>query len=365
MTSGFWHGKRVFVTGHTGFKGGWLSLRLQALGAHVHGFALLPPTEPNLYTVARVGEGMASSRIGDVRNYPALSAAVRQVRPQIVFHLAAQPLVRYSYRNPVETYEVNVMGLVHLLEAIRDAGGIVALVIVTSDKCYANTEASGPHGEGESLGGHDPYSSSKACAELVSAAYRSSFLAQADVAVATARAGNVIGGGDWAAERLLPDFFRALDSRSTLKIRSPSAIRPWQHVMEPVSGYLALAEQLCASGAGFAEPWNFGPADDDTRTVAWVVEQLAALNPGFAWQNDASPQPPETQYLRLDSSKARARLGWRPRWRLSAALAKTLEWHGAMRNKDDMRKVTLAQIDEYFGASKQATTIANAGDGAL
>jgi CDP-glucose 4,6-dehydratase len=365
MTSGFWPGKRVLVTGHTGFKGGWLSLWLQAMGAELHGYALQPPSEPNLFTAAAVARGMASSTIADIRDSDKLSAAVKNLRPDIVFHLAAQALVRHAYRNPVETYAVNVMGTVNLLEAVRAAGGVKAVVNVTSDKCYENHESPVAHRETGALGGRDPYSSSKACAELVTAAYRASFLAADGVAVATARAGNVIGGGDWAEDRLLPDFFRALESGSCLNIRSPGATRPWQHVLEPVCGYLTLAERLVANGADFAEAWNFGPVDDDAQTVGWIVEHLAAASPGLVWQRDSASQPHEAQYLRLDSSKARARLGWQPRWRLSTALAETLAWHRAMGENADMREVSLAQIDEYLSTGMGAPASTRAGHDAL
>lgn len=351
MRSTFWHGKRVFVTGHTGFKGGWLSLWLEALGAEVHGYALVPPTDPNLFGVAHVGEGIASSTIADIRSAAALTAAMQVAQPEIVFHLAAQPLVRHSYTEPVETYAVNVMGTVNLLEAVRATPGARAVVIVTTDKCYENREWDWGYRENEPLGGHDPYSSSKACAELVTAAYRRSFLQEAGVALGSARAGNVIGGGDWASDRLVPDFLRALDSGTVLQIRSPHAIRPWQHVLEPLSGYLLLAERLYeGAGSGecaFAEAWNFGPADEDARPVRWIVERLSAAMPGAACACDQAPQPREAGCLKLDSSKARAKLGWQPRWPLPIALDKTLEWHAAWRRGADMRQSTLAQIDEF------------------
>lgn len=347
MTPDFWHGKRVFVTGHTGFKGGWLSLWLQSLGAKVHGYALDPPTDPHLFGVARVGEGMAGNTFADIRDAGAFAAAMQAAQPDIVFHLAAQSLVRYSYAAPVETYAVNVMGTVNLLEAVRATSGVRAVVNVTTDKCYENREWAWGYREEEALGGHDPYSSSKACSELVTAAYRRSFLAAAGVALASARAGNVIGGGDWAADRLLPDFLRALDTGAALQIRSPTAIRPWQHVLEPLSGYLLLAERLFTEQATFAEAWNFGPTDEDARPVRWIVERLVSTTPGAVWTSDATPQLHEAAYLKLDSSKARARLDWRPRWQLSTALEKTLDWHAAWRDRKDMRTVTLAQITEY------------------
>jgi CDP-glucose 4,6-dehydratase len=347
MNAQFWHGKRVFITGHTGFKGGWLSLWLQSLGAHVSGYALNAPTEPQLFGVARINQGMAAHTVADIRDAAALTCAMQAAQPEIVFHLAAQPLVRYSYSAPVETYAVNVMGTVNLLEAVRVTPGVRAVVNVTTDKCYENREWAWGYRENEALGGHDPYSSSKACSELVTAAYRASFLDAAGVALASARAGNVIGGGDWAADRLLPDFLRALDAGATLHIRSPNAIRPWQHVLEPLSGYLLLAERLFTEQAAFAEGWNFGPADEDARPVQWIVERLVSATPDARWTCDAARQPHEASHLKLDSSKARARLAWQPRWRLATALDKTLTWHAAWRRGEDMRALTLAQIADY------------------
>ncbi|HTL01288.1 MAG TPA: CDP-glucose 4,6-dehydratase [Vicinamibacterales bacterium] len=343
----FWRGKRVLVTGHTGFKGGWLTIWLNSMGAETHGFALSPPSEPSLFQAATVANGMTISTIGDIRDPALVKDALARARPEVVFHLAAQPLVRSSYDRPVDTFEINVMGLVHVLEAVRATSGIKALVNVTTDKCYENKEWSWGYREHDPLGGSDPYSSSKACAELVTAAYRRSYLGRAGVSVATARAGNVIGGGDWATDRLLPDVFRALDAHTTLSIRSPEATRPWQHVLEPVSGYLMLAERLHTEGEAFAESWNFGPAEGDERTVRWIVEHLVSQRTGMAWDLDAGPHPHEMHSLKLDSSKARARLGWRPRWRLATALGKTSEWHDAWRAGHDMRALTLTQIDEY------------------
>lgn len=343
----FWRGKRVFVTGHTGFKGGWLSLWLQAMGAEVHGYALNPPTETNIFTEARVGKGMANSVIADIREADKLNKAIQLAKPEIVFHLAAQPLVRYSYAQPAETYEVNVMGTVHILEAVRATTGVKAVVNVTTDKCYENREWVWGYRENEAMGGFDPYSSSKGCAELVTSAYRQSFLGPAGIALASARAGNVIGGGDWAADRLIPDFLRAMDAGEILKIRSPQSTRPWQHVLEPLSGYLMLAEQLHATGASFAEAWNFGPADEDARPVSWIVERMAEMRKNVNWQCDEVSQPHEANYLKLDSSKANKRLNWQPRWRLQTALQRTFEWHEAWRKEEDMRSVTLAQIAAY------------------
>lgn len=343
----FWSEKSVFLTGHTGFKGGWLSLWLQAMGAKVHGYALNPPTNPNLFTVAEVGSGMANSEIADIRDQEKLSHVMQTAKPEIVFHLAAQPLVRYSYDQPAETYAVNVMGTVNLLEAVRATPGVKAVVNVTTDKCYENREWAWGYRENEPMGGFDPYSSSKGCAELVTSAYRRSYLEPAGIALASARAGNVIGGGDWAADRLIPDFLRALDEGEALRIRSPLATRPWQHVLEPLSGYLILAERLYMAGAEFAEAWNFGPADQDARSVRWVVERLAEIRKDVNWQCDETTLPHEAHYLKLDSSKAHNQLNWRPRWQLATALDKTVDWHQAWREGQNMRVTTLAQIADY------------------
>lgn len=343
----FWAGKRVFVTGHTGFKGGWLSLWLSEIGAEVYGYALNPPTNPNFFTVSSLDKRLAASTIGDIRDLVTLESAMRVAQPDIVLHLAAQPLVRYSYLEPVETYAVNVMGTVNLLEAIRKTSSVRAVVNVTTDKCYENKEWVWPYRENEILGGFDPYSSSKACSELVTAAWRRSFLDAAGVQLASARAGNVIGGGDWAADRLIPDFLRALDGGNPLFIRSPLAIRPWQHVLEPLAGYIALAERLCSGGEGLAGAWNFGPDETDARPVQWIVEALCSRVPGATWQADASPQPHEAHTLRLDSAKARAYLGWRSRWNLRRALDATLSWHLAWKQGADMLAFSLAQINEY------------------
>ena len=344
----FWRGKRVFVTGHTGFKGGWLTLWLTELGAEVHGYALAPPTKPSLFDVTGLQARLGGHTQGDLRDAARLAQAVRQARPDILLHLAAQALVRPSYANPLETLAVNVLGTAHVLEAVRHTSCVRALINVTSDKCYENREWLWPYRENEALGGADPYSASKACAELVGAAYRTAFLADAGVHVASARAGNVIGGGDWAADRLVPDFLRAIDAERPLSIRSPAAIRPWQHVLEPLAGYLLLAERLFAEdGAAYAEAWNFGPADEDARPVCWVVEYLCSRVPGARWQCDTAHHPHEAHTLKLDSAKARTRLGWRPRWRLEEALKRTLDWHLAWRAGADMAEYSLGQVRAY------------------
>ncbi|HEX5393968.1 MAG TPA: CDP-glucose 4,6-dehydratase [Rhodocyclaceae bacterium] len=350
----FWRGRKVFVTGHTGFKGSWLCLWLQSLGAEVTGYALTPPTDPSLFETARVAEGMTSI-IGDIRDGEPLAQAMIQAQPEIVIHMAAQPLVRRSYAEPVETYATNVMGTVHLFEAVRRTPVVKAVVNVTSDKCYENQERAQGYREDEPMGGFDPYSSSKGCAELVTAAYRNSYFSpdrnatSRFVAVASARAGNVIGGGDWAEDRLIPDFLRAIGAGRPVVIRSPHAIRPWQHVLEPLGGYLLLARKLVEQGQPFAEAWNFGPEDDDANPVQWIVEQLTERwGDDARWQLDSQVQPHEAQFLRLDCSKARSRLDWQPRWNLSTALDAIVDWHQAWRAGQDMRAVTLNQIHEFM-----------------
>lgn len=350
MDRNFWRGKRVFLSGHTGFKGPWLALWLADMGAEVHGYSLAPPTQPNLFDICRLAERLRSNTIADIRDGSGLISAMRAARPEIVFHLAAQSLVRRSYEDPVETFSSNIMGTVNFLDAVRQTQGVQAVVIVTTDKCYENQEWVWPYRENEALGGYDPYSSSKACSELVTASYRRSYFDAAGTQVATARAGNVIGGGDWAKDRLIPDFLRALDRGVALTIRSPAATRPWQHVLEPLSGYLTLAERLVTEGRSFAEAWNFGPDDSDARPVQWIVEHLCRMAPGSSWQCDAAPQPHEANYLKLDSSKAKARLGWHPRWKLDDALTQTMTWHRAWRKGEDMTSVSLAQIHEYEAA---------------
>lgn len=346
VDSAFWANKTVLITGHTGFKGSWLTLWLQHLGAKVIGFSLEPPTELNAFTALRVRDGI-SHHIGDVRDLAALQRILADSRPHIVIHLAAQALVRPSYQTPVDTYATNVMGSVHVLEAVRQTSSVKALLNVTSDKCYANQEWLWGYRESEALGGHDPYSSSKACAELVTAAYRQSYF-QNSVGIASARAGNVIGGGDWAPDRLLPDVLRSCDRGEALTLRYPHAIRPWQHVLEPLSGYLCLAQALYEQPEAYSEAWNFGPNDPDTRSVEWVVHYVTQrLAPALSIHIDASRQPHETTRLQLDCSQARARLAWRPRWTLPQALDSVIAWHQAYRAGSDMRAVSLSQIQHY------------------
>lgn len=346
----FWSGKRVFLTGHTGFKGSWMALWLQRMGAHLTGFALPPPTAPALFDVARVGERM-SSIIGDIRDQRALERALVDADPEIVIHMAAQPLVRASYDDPVGTYATNVMGTVHLLDAVRRASGVRACVVVTTDKCYENREWVWGYREDEAMGGHDPYSNSKGCAELVVSAYRRSFLAEAGIALASARAGNVIGGGDWAADRLIPDILRAIERGEPVLIRNPLAVRPWQHVLEPVGGYLALAQALWLQPECAAQAWNFGPRDDDARPVQWIVERLCdAWGDGADWTRDDSVQPHEARYLKLDISKACAELGWEPRWDLAEALASIVAWHRAWLANADMHDYCDAELERFAAA---------------
>jgi CDP-glucose 4,6-dehydratase len=349
VSDSFWRGRRVLVTGHTGFKGGWLSIWLQALGAEVSGFSLAPPTQPSLYETADVERGM-SVTTGDVRDLDAVRACMEREKPEVVMHLAAQSLVRRSYADPVETYATNVMGTVNVLEAVRSSPGVRAALVVTSDKCYENREWVWGYRENEPMGGHDPYSNSKGCAELVTAAYRGSFFGahtERPLLLASARAGNVIGGGDWAEDRLVPDAVRAFLRAEPLVIRSPNAIRPWQHVLEPLEGYLRLARRMIETG-GHAEGWNFGAGDQDSRPVSWVVDRLVEhWGEGARWELDDRAQPHEARLLKLDSSKARAELGWESRLPLDEALAWTVEWYRAFHEGGNLRQVTEAQIARY------------------
>jgi CDP-glucose 4,6-dehydratase len=349
----FWTGRRVLVTGHTGFKGAWLSLWLQSLGARVTGLAPGPPTEPSLYELAGVAAELEAERCCDVRDRAAVAQVVREARPEIVLHLAAQPLVRRSLRDPGMTYEVNVMGTVNVLDAVRLHGrDVQAVVVVTSDKCYANPGGASQRRfvEGDPLGGHDPYSSSKACAELVTAAYRASFFSAHDddaPRVASARAGNVIGGGDWGEDRLIADIVRAVGDAEPVRVRNPGAVRPWQHVLNPLSGYLCLAQELCRT-ARAARAWNFGPRPQDALTVGWIVERLGALWRGqLSWELDGDANPPEAGYLALDSGAAEDGLGWRPAWDLEEALERVVAWHEAHRRGENMRRTSCQQIAEF------------------
>ncbi len=354
IDSGFWKGKTVFITGHTGFKGSWLSLWLQSMGARLTGYSLPPPTDPSLFVVGRVHEGMESIN-GDIRNLEQLQAAIERSKPEIVVHMAAQSLVRYSYQNPIETYSTNVMGTVNVLEAVRRVGSVRVVINVTSDKCYENREWAWGYRENEPMGGHDPYSSSKGCAELVTSAYRRSFFSTADyakrgVALASVRAGNVIGGGDWAGDRLIPDIMRAILESRPVVIRNPDAVRPWQHVLEPLRGYLLLAEKMRKNAPEFSEGWNFGPNDDDAKPVEWIVNKMTGQwGDGAMWKMDDREHPHEAHYLKLDCSKAKSRLNWRPRWNIEQALEQIIAWYRAYLAGDNMREITLKQIEDYQG----------------
>lgn len=348
LTPDFWRGKRVLLTGHTGFKGSWMSLWLESMGASLHGLALQPPTSPSLFDEAHVAEGM-HSHIGDIRDFTTVQRVMNEVRPEIIIHLAAQPLVRYSYQAPVETYATNVMGTLHVLEAARQVGTVKAIVNVTTDKCYENKEWAWGYREDEPMGGHDPYSNSKGCSELVTGAYRKSFFQSEGVALASARAGNVIGGGDWALDRLIPDILRAFEKSQPVVIRNPYSTRPWQHVLEPLSGYLLLAEKLYNDGQSWAEGWNFGPQDDDARPVQWIVDELVqSWGQDASWQLDVGNHPHEANYLKLDISKAKARLGWQPKWNLSIALNHITTWHQAWLKKQPVRELCHSQIQQYI-----------------
>jgi CDP-glucose 4,6-dehydratase len=353
VTREFWSGRRVLVTGHTGFKGSWLMQWLHSLGAEAHGLALDPPTDPSLYEAASVTSLLASDTRVDVRDAVAVQTTIRRVAPEIVIHMAAQPLVRTSYDVPVETYATNVMGPVHVLNALREVDSVRVAVMVTTDKVYENVEKQEGYREDEALGGYDPYSSSKAASELAIAAYRRSFLADRGVAVASARAGNVIGGGDWAADRLVPDALKAFSQGRPVQIRSPQSTRPWQHALQPLSGYLLLAERLSEGGAKYAEAWNFGPNPEDALPVRAVIERMAELwGDGASWVGDEGENPHEAGLLELDASKARDRLGWRPGWSVDEALAATVRWQRAFLAGASPHETCLEQIAAYEAACR-------------
>jgi len=356
MNHYFWKNKTVLITGHTGFKGSWLSLWLQHLGANVIGYARTPPTEPNLFTAADVASGMVSIT-GDIRHREEVKQIFKKYQPEIVIHMAAQPLVRYSYQDPVETYETNVMGSLNILEGIRQTSSVRAVIMVTTDKCYENKEWLWSYRENEAMGGYDPYSSSKGCAELLVASYRNSFFSteQAHTAIASVRAGNVIGGGDWAEDRLIPDIIRAFQKKDTVIIRNPHAVRPWQHVLEPLAGYMMLAEKLYNKGAEYAQAWNFGPLEKDARSVEWIVKKMAEIWGGTAhWQEyNNGTEPHEASHLKLDCAKAHQKLLWWPKWELDTALQKIVCWHKAELRNQSLKCICIEQIIDYSNRNSE------------
>lgn len=353
VTPAFWSGKRVFLTGHTGFKGGWLSLWLSSMGAKVTGYALAPNTSPSFFEAAQVNRDLEKSHIADIRDLKKLQKTMVDSKPEIVIHMAAQPLVRSSYVNPVETYATNVMGTVNILESIRSLACVRAAIIVTTDKCYENQERAAGYCEDEPMGGYDPYSSSKGCAELVTSAYRQSYFSsekfnQHRVAIASARAGNVIGGGDWSKDRLIPDAIKAFEAGEALIIRNPLATRPWQHVLEPLSGYLVLAQALYQDGTNFAGAWNFGPNDEDAKPVKEVINLfIKKWHSAGSWEQDQTEQPYEAHFLKLNCSKARKHLNWAPKWNLEQAIDKITQWHSAHCEQFNMHEFSLQQIISY------------------
>ena len=342
----FWRGKRVFLTGHTGFKGSWLALWLSSLGAQVKGYALNPPTSPSLFNELKV-DRMIDSQIGDIRDQDILYKSMVEFNPDILIHMAAQPLVRYSYDAPIETYEVNVIGTAKVLEVARSCPNLKAIVNITTDKCYENDERIEGYKENDPMGGHDPYSSSKGCAELVASAYRRSFLQEQGIGLASVRAGNVIGGGDWANDRLIPDILRSFEKDEPVVIRNPNAIRPWQHVLEPLSGYLVLAQKLFYNQERYSGAWNFGPNDKDIKPVEWILNKMTLKWPDAIWKLDQNSSPHEADFLKLDITKAESELGWRPVWELSYTLEKIIAWHRSWLNQENMQAVCLAEIEEY------------------
>jgi CDP-glucose 4,6-dehydratase len=342
----FWKGRRVFLTGHTGFKGSWLSLWLFSLGAEVKGYALNPPTSPSLFNEAKI-DSIIDSQIADIRDQDTLHESMTEFNPDILIHMAAQPLVRYSYDAPIETYEVNVIGTAKVLEVARSCSNLRAIVNITTDKCYENDGRAEGYKENDPMGGYDPYSSSKGCAELVASSYRRSFLQDQDIGIASVRAGNVIGGGDWADDRLIPDILRSFENNKPVVIRNPKATRPWQHVLEPLSGYLVLAQNLYKDQKKYSEGWNFGPNEKDVQPVDWILDKIISKWPDSSWKLDSDSSPHEAGFLKLDISKAKSRIGWSPVWELSQTLEKIVSWHQAWLNKEDMQVVCLTEIEEY------------------
>ena len=342
----FWQGKRVFLTGHTGFKGGWLTLWLHSLGAVIKGYALNPPTNPSLFDEARINL-VIDSQIGDIRDQDELYKSMVTFNPDILIHMAAQPLVRYSYDAPIETYETNVMGTVNVLESARACKNLKAIINITTDKCYENDGRSEGYKESDPMGGYDPYSSSKGCAELVTSAYRRSFLQNQGIGLASVRAGNVIGGGDWADDRLIPDILKSFEKNKPVVIRNPKATRPWQHVLEPLSGYLVLAQKLYKNQEDYAAGWNFGPNEKDVKPVDWILDNMIGKWPNSSWKLDQNSNPHEAGFLKLDITKAKLKLGWQPVWGLNQTLDKIVSWQKAWLNKEDVQAVCLSEIEEY------------------
>jgi CDP-glucose 4,6-dehydratase len=346
----FWKNRSVFLTGHTGFKGGWLALWLTDMGAKVHGYSLEPKSNPNFFNETRLKERLASSTIADIQDISIIRSSMSLAKPSIIIHMAAQSLVLDSYNFPVETFKTNIIGTANVLETARKIDTVEAIVNVTSDKCYENNEQLKPNGENDKLGGHDPYSSSKACAELISNAYRNSYFNKNGIKVATVRAGNVIGGGDWAPNRLVPDLLRSVDTGKKLYIRSPNSVRPWQHVLEPLSGYIMLAEKLVTIGNNFAEAWNFGPQENSSKSVSWMAEYFVKKIPNLQWCKDEKKFPHEANLLFLNSSKAMKSLNWKPQWSLEIALDKIIEWHLAWKEKKLMSDLSISQIKSYINS---------------
>jgi CDP-glucose 4,6-dehydratase len=343
----FWENKRVLITGHTGFKGSWLCIWLQSLNAEVFGLALKPNSQLSLFYEAGVGDNMTSI-IGDIRDLKTVVKAIEKVQPEIIIHMAAQPLVLYSYDNPIETYSTNVMGTVNVLEAARKVPCVKVVINVTTDKCYENKEWIWSYRENEPMGGFDPYSSSKGCSELITSAYRQSFYLKSEIGLASARSGNVIGGGDWSKDRLIPDILRAFENSQPVMIRNKSAIRPWQHVLDALSGYLMLAEKLYNERSFFSDAWNFGPLESDSKSVEWIVQHMVNIwGKGACWSSDVSQKIHEANLLRLDTSKANRVLGWYPNWGLEEALEKVINWHLNWLEKKNIRLICLEQIESY------------------
>jgi len=346
IDSEFWQGKRVFLTGHSGFKGSWLSLWLFSLGAEVKGYSLNPPTSPSLFNEAKI-DSIIESCLGDIRDQDTLYKSMVPFNPDILIHMAAQPLVRYSYDEPIETYEVNVIGTAKVLEVARSCSNLKAIINITTDKCYENDGRTQGYKENDSMGGYDPYSSSKGCAELVASSYRRSFLQDQGIGLASVRAGNVIGGGDWANDRLIPDILKSFENGSSVFVRNPKATRPWQHVLEPLSGYLVLTQKLYQNPEKYAEGWNFGPNEQDVKSVDWILDKMILKWPGSSWELDKSSSPHEAGFLKLDISKAKSKLGWNPLWSLSDTLEKIVNWHQAWLHKEDIQTICLEEIEKY------------------